>query len=64
MDRRDFIDSMALFDTCEDPADCFMDGVHQNDIGAEIMAKAIAGRLRRMLGPRPLTANFRSETLG
>lgn len=45
----DFIDSTAWFDTVDDIGDCFMDGGHQNDIGAEIMAKSIAGRLRRML---------------
>jgi len=45
----DFIDSTAWFDTADDVNDCFMDGGHQNDIGAEIMAKSIAGRLRRML---------------
>lgn len=57
----DFIDSMALFDTCEDPADCLMDGVHQNDIGAEIMAKAIAGRLRRMLGDHAVASMERNR---
>lgn len=45
----DFIDTRALFDPVEDMNDCFMDGGHQNDIGGDLMAKAIAGRLRRML---------------
>ena len=45
----DFIDSTAWFDTVADRGDCFMDGGHQNDIGAEIMAKPISGRLGRML---------------
>ena len=38
----DFIDSTAWFDSVADRGDCFMDGGHQNDIGAEIMAKSIA----------------------
>lgn len=45
----DFIDSTAWFDTVADRGDCLMDGGHQNDIGAEIMAKSIAGRLARLL---------------
>lgn len=48
----DFIDSTAWFDAVEDRGDCFMDGGHQNDIGAEIMAKSIAGRLGRLLVKR------------
>lgn len=46
----DFIDTRALFDPCEDVNDCFMDGGHQNDLGGDLMSRAIAGRLRRMLG--------------